>query len=141
MTRDDDPDPVRPGVYWLMIRSSARFLRTSPASVQIMLVVGCLAVIGPTRASAQVGGSITGTVKDQSGGEVPGVTVTATNTVLGTQVVVSTDTQGFYSLPRLPVGRYDLTFQIEGFKPVKRSAVAVDADANLQINATLEVGE
>jgi hypothetical protein len=43
-------------------------------------------------------------------------------------------------LPKLPVGRYDLTFQIEGFKPLKRPNVVVDTDAALQINAALEVG-
>ena len=62
------------------------------------------------------------------------------NTVLGTQVVVVTDAQGFYSLPKLPVGRYDLTFQIEGFKPLRRAGVVVDTDAALQVNATLEIG-
>jgi hypothetical protein len=83
---------------------------------------------------------VTGTVKDQSDAVVPGATVTATNTVLGTQTTTVTDAQGFYSLPKLPVGRYDITISLEGFKPLKRTAVAVDADAALRIDATLEVG-
>src|SRR5947208_8980 len=104
--------------------------------IVVLLVFGTL-VAG---VSAQVGGSISGTVKDPTGGVTPGVTVTAMNTVLGTQVVVVTDAQGFYSLPKLPVGRYDLTFQIEGFKPLRRAGVVVDTDAALQVNATLEIG-
>src|SRR5215468_309216 len=83
----------------------------------------------PGLVSAQVGGSVTGTVKDQSGAVVPGATVTAMNTVLGTQTVTVTDAQGFYSIPKLPVGRYDITISLEGFKAIKRAAVAVDADA------------
>ena len=71
--------------------------------------------------AAQVSGSISGTVKDVSGGVVPGVTVTATNVALGTQFTATTDAQGFYSLPKLPVGRYDLLIQIDGFKPQKRT--------------------
>src|SRR5262245_53518476 len=51
-----------------------------------------------------------------------------------------TDGQGLYSFPKLPVGKYDLTLQIEGFRPLKRTGVQVDADSALQINATLEVG-
>jgi carboxypeptidase family protein/TonB-dependent receptor-like protein len=91
-------------------------------------------------AFAQVGGSISGTIRDASGGVISGATVTAANTVLAAQVVAVSDAQGFYSLPKLPVGRYDLTFQIEGFKPQKRTGVVVDADAAVQVNATLEVG-
>src|SRR5438105_15809895 len=84
-----------------------------------------LCALSPSLAVAQVGGTISGTVKDQSGAVVPGVTVTAMNTVLGTQVIAVTDRQGFYSLPRLPVGRYDLTIEIEGLKMKKRTGSLV----------------
>src|SRR5712692_9571036 len=90
---------------------------------------------------AQVAGSLSGTIKDTTGGVVPGATVTATNTALGTQVATTTDVQGFYSLPKVPVGRYELVIQLEGFKPHKRTGLVVDADAALQVNAVLEVGE
>jgi hypothetical protein len=93
-----------------------------------------------TTVRAQVGGSLSGTVKDPSGGVVPGVSVTATNVVLGTMFPTITDGQGLYSFPKLAVGRYDVTFQIDGFKPQKRAGVAVDADSALQINVTLEIG-
>src|SRR5712671_2554845 len=90
---------------------------------------------------AQVGGSISGTVKDPTGGVVPGVTVTATNTVLGTMLNTVTDGQGLYSFPKLPVAKYDVTLQIEGFKPQKRTGIQVDADSAIQINVTLELGD
>src|ERR1700755_1223760 len=91
-------------------------------------------------ASAQVGGTLSGVVKDPSAGVMPGVSVTATNTVLGTTFTAVTDSQGLYSFPKLAVGRYDLTLQIEGFKPQKRAGIQIDADAAVQINATLELG-
>jgi hypothetical protein len=90
---------------------------------------------------AQVGGSLAGTVEDPSGAVIPGVTVTATNTVLGTIFTATTDGQGLYSLPKLPVGRYGVTLQIDGFRLQKRTGIAVDADSAVQINATLELGE
>jgi carboxypeptidase family protein len=99
------------------------------------------ALLIPATVLAQVSGSISGTIKDTTGGVVPGVTVTATNVALGTTFTVTTDAQGFYSWPKLPVGRYDLLIQLEGFKPQKRTNVGVDADAALQVNATLEIGE
>jgi outer membrane receptor protein involved in Fe transport len=101
------------------------------------LLLGCgLASV----ALAQVGGSVSGTVKDPSGAVVPGVSATATNTAIGTEFTTVTDAQGLYSFPKLPVGRYDVTIQVDGFKPQKRLGLAVDADAALQLNATLELG-
>src|SRR3954471_979610 len=88
-------------------------------------------------AYAQVGGSISGTVKDPSGAVVPGVSVTVTNTVLGTDFNTVTDGQGLYSFPKLPVARYDLTTVIDGFKPQKRTGIQVDADSAIQINVAL----
>ena len=92
-------------------------------------------------ARAQVGGSISGTAKDQTGAVVPGVTVTATNIALGAQFATVTDGQGLYSFPKLPVGRYDIATQLDGFKPQKRTGLAVDADGAIQLNVTLELGE
>ena len=92
-------------------------------------------------AEAQVGGSLSGTVKDPTGGVIPGVSITAVNTVLNTMFNTVTDGQGLYSFPKLAVGKYDLTLQIEGFKPLKRTGIQVDADSAIQINATLELGE
>ena len=92
-------------------------------------------------ASAQAGGSVTGTVKDTTGGVIPGATVTLMNTALGNQFTAVTDGQGVYSFPNVPVGRYDLTIALEGFKPHRRAGVAVDINSRLQIDATLEVGE
>lgn len=119
-------------------------MRTSVAAARLGAYVSfviflVLSVVCPV--AAQVGGSITGTVKDPSGAVVPGVTVTATNIVLNTMFNTVTDGQGLYSFPKLAVAKYDLTFQIEGFKPVKRTGVQVDADSALQINTTLELGE
>ena len=80
-------------------------------------------------------------VKDPSGAVIPGVSVTATNITLGTMFTTTTDGQGLYSFPKLPVARYEVTIQIDGFKPQKRTGVQVDADSAIQINVTLELGE
>ena len=91
-------------------------------------------------AAAQVGGSLSGTIKDSTGGVIPGATVSLMNTAIGTQLDGVSDAQGHYSFPNVSVGRYDLTVTLEGFKPSKRTGVAVNTDSRLQIDATLEVG-
>jgi hypothetical protein len=105
------------------------------------LLAAFFTLIGVGVALAQVAGSMSGTVKDGSGGVMPGVTVTATNMSLATQTSTTTDAQGAYVFPKLPVGKYELLLQIDGFKPHKRTGLNVDADGALQVNATLEVGE
>ena len=87
---------------------------------------------------AQAGGSIFGTVKDPTGAMMPGVTVTLTNTALETQTVTTTDMQGAYSFPNVPVGRYDLLMTIEGFKPLRRTSLAVDINSRLQVDVEME---
>jgi hypothetical protein len=90
---------------------------------------------------AQAAGGVSGVIKDSTGGVLPGVTVTATNRAVRAPFVTVTDSQGGYAFPRLPVGRYDLGFALEGFKPLTRTDVAVDADSALRINVVLDVGQ
>ena len=91
--------------------------------------------------SAGTTGSISGTVKDPSGASIPGATVIVANTAMGIQNKAKTDEKGDYTFPSLPVGRYDLEVQVEGFRPQKRSNLIVDADSTLRIDPTVEMIE
>ncbi|HWE52187.1 MAG TPA: TonB-dependent receptor [Bryobacteraceae bacterium] len=88
---------------------------------------------------AAVTGSIDGTVKDPSGGVIPNVSVTATNRAQGVRTRATTDAKGVYVFPSLPVGHYDLKAEDAGFKTQTRSDIAVDLDAALHIDFTLEL--
>jgi len=117
-----------------------RVLVSRLRSVLFIFLTLTFAAYSGTTVGAQVGGSLTGTIKDPSGGVVPGATVTVANSVLGTTFTATTDGQGLYSFPKLPVGRYDVTVQLDGFQTQKRTGIAVDADGAVQINVTLEIG-
>src|SRR5947208_17131117 len=84
-----------------------------------------------TAAWAAVGGSISGTVKDSTGGVIPGAMITVTNVALRTEFKTMTDGRGYFSFPNLAVGRYDLTIDMGGFKPQKRNALVIDIDTAL----------
>ena len=118
-----------------------KFIVSCCVLLKVLIPIVLIVLVTATPSVAQVGGSLAGTVKDPSGAVIPGVSVTVANTVLGTMFTATSDGQGLYSFPKLPVGRYDVTMQIDGFKPQKRTGIAVDADSALQINVTLEVGE
>jgi hypothetical protein len=88
-----------------------------------------------------VTGTIDGEVKDQSGAVIPNVTVTVTNKAQGVQVKAVTDARGVYTFPSLNVGHYDLKTDATAFKPQTRNDIAVDLDAVVHIDLTLELAE
>ena len=90
---------------------------------------------------AGVGGRISGTVTDASGGVVAKVTVTATNSDTGLKQSVTTDDKGFYSFPDLPVGHYDLDIASADFRPYRRTGIVIDVNSAVTIDTALEVGE
>jgi hypothetical protein len=85
-------------------------------------------------------GTISGVVKDQSGAIVPGATVGATS--LQTQAVSTavTDASGYFTLPMLRPGRYDVSAELQGFKKASRSGVVLDGGAAVRIELSLEPG-
>jgi len=85
-------------------------------------------------------GRISGIAKDASGAVVPKVAVTATNTSTGIQLAASTDDKGFYSFPSLPIGSYDLLFERRGFRPYRRTGVAIEVNSSAIVDAVLEIG-
>jgi Carboxypeptidase regulatory-like domain len=120
-----------------MARSSSRLAERW--SLGVLFVVSML--VGTSTAYAQFErGQISGTLKDQSGGVMPGVTVTATNTQTQTPTVTVSDASGFYTFPNLRPGLYDLSAELQGFKKVVRETIQLDAAGSITIDFTLETG-
>ncbi len=99
----------------------------------------CLALLA-TAALAQDRGSVTGTITDTTGAAVPGAKVTIINPDTGlSQSVVST-AEGGYTFALLPVGRFSLAVEREGFRKAQTSGVAVQVNTTTRVNFKLEVG-
>src|ERR1700687_1721280 len=90
---------------------------------------------------ADTGGSISGTVTDQTGAVVPDTTVTALNLDTTVQQTTKTNTNGFYTFASLPVGRYEIEILREGFKPYKRTGFGLEIKAALPGGLRLTIGE
>ena len=105
--------------------------------VLLLVLLACLATISWAAAT----GSMSGTIKDPSGSVIPGASLVLANLDLTTQYKASTDEQGLYSFPSLPVGRYELTIEAAGFKTVRKTGLVIDTDAALKVDATLEIGQ
>ena len=96
---------------------------------------------GVAARAQNVTGTIQGTVFDAKGGVVPNVAVTVTNQDQKVAVRnLTTDERGQYVAPQLPVGKYQVTAIIDGFKKAVRSGIVLNVDDRLAVNFTLEVG-
>ncbi|MGB7281154.1 MAG: carboxypeptidase regulatory-like domain-containing protein [Candidatus Acidiferrum sp.] len=108
-------------------------------SVAILLVMTLLLLL-PNVNHAAAGGRIFGTVNDPTGAVVAKAVVTATNTETGVQQTVVTNDTGTFSFPSLPVGHYNLDITAAGFRPYRRTAITLDVNSSLLVDAVLEVG-
>src|SRR5881409_844977 len=84
--------------------------------------------------------TILGTVKDTSGALVPGVSVTVKHTESGLTRSVVSGERGGYNVPLLPVGAYEITTTMPGFKQQVRSGINLVVGQEAVVNLTLEVG-
>ena len=101
-------------------------------------VVVALVMLVASTASAQ---GIAGTVADDTGGVLPGVTVEATSPALieGVQTAF-TDGQGLYQFVNLQIGTYSVTFTLPGFSTIIREGVELTAGFTATIDAAMQVG-
>src|SRR4051812_19933615 len=104
----------------------------------VLMLLTALAnnVFGQARDTA----SLFGTVTDAQGAVVPGARVTATNRATGLVRTVTSDAAGAFTLPLLPVGSYTLTVEQAGFRKYERPNVLLQANENVQADATMQVG-
>jgi len=95
----------------------------------------------PAMVQANVGGSISGTVKDSTGAVIAKAIITVTNSDTSVRQTVATNDAGAYSFPTLPVGHYDLDIAVSGFRPYRRTGITVDVNSAILVDAVLELGE
>jgi len=103
----------------------------------MMLLVATLHVV----ASAQeTTGTITGVASDQSGAVLPGVSVTIRNINTSTSRTVVTNETGLYTASLLPIGAYEVTFELSGFQSVTLKNIELHVNDRLKLDAHLAVG-
>lgn len=89
---------------------------------------------------AQQPASISGTVTDQTGAVIAGAQVTLVDTGTGEQRSAVTSTAGFYSIPSVETGTYDITVRANGFRASSQHGLRVNVGQALGLNFHLQVG-
>src|SRR6266403_373989 len=112
-----------------------RFLRILLPAFALMLGA---AVVSPAQ---EITGSIVGTVRDTGGAVVKGASVTITNseTKLVTRSLTTND-DGEFSAPLLPVALYDITVEATNFKKHIADRVKLNVNERRTVDVTLEAG-
>jgi len=114
--------------------------RLDPRAVARTLVFMLVILAAASSGVAQITSAlISGTIKDATGGVLPGVDVVVKNLDTGVSRTALTDAGGSFTVPGLPPGRYEARATLPGFKVVAKTfdlAVAQEA----ALNMTLEVG-
>src|SRR5438132_9057666 len=106
----------------------------------LILALSLLTV--PALVFAQTTGTIEGTVTDQSGGALPGVTVEATSPNLQGTRTATTGADGHYRFASLPPGDYKVTGNLSGFSTVRKNAtVMLDSTATVNLQMRLAAAE
>jgi hypothetical protein len=108
-----------------------------PASVLLIVLLSLANASAQSVSTAQ----INGTVKDQSGGGLPGVTVTVTQTDTGLTRTAITDESGSYIVQNLPVGPYRFEAELQGFRKFVQTGIVLEVNANPTLNLTLQLGQ
>ncbi len=104
--------------------------------VSIVLLLSCRA----TPLFAQATGSIRGTISDPAGAVIPGASVTAINTGTSISRTQTTNQDGIFVFPNLPIGSYDFVISKPGFKSQRRSGTVLLTGQTLALPISLAVG-
>jgi carboxypeptidase family protein len=103
----------------------------------IVVLVG----VGTLARAGQEAAEIIGQITDESGAVLPGVTVTATSPSLQVPNVSSiTNERGEYRLSQLPIGTYEVTYELQGFQSVRRQDVRLTIGFTAKLDVQLKVG-
>lgn len=112
-------------------------MRHAAIRSSIGIAAMCIAVMTFGQA---ITSSISGTVTDSSGADVPGATVTISNSSEGVKRQVTSNSTGSYLVSGLPAGTYELTVTASGFKTYHAEGIIVHSAEKIGADAKLEVG-
>jgi Carboxypeptidase regulatory-like domain/TonB-dependent Receptor Plug Domain len=105
-----------------------------------LAIIASLAAGAPNVSGQDATGRILGSVTDPTGAGVPDATVTVTNQATQVAVSTTTDKEGFFQAPGLPIGSYQVTIDAQGFRKAQYEHQALQINQSLRLDTKLELG-
>ena len=104
------------------------------------LSFGCLFLVCINAFSQVSTATLTGIIYDQTGGVLPNVTVTITDTERNTSQTTKTNEVGRYVLPALYPSNYSLAADLQGFRKFVRGGIVLQVNDVVRVDVRLDVG-
>jgi hypothetical protein len=111
------------------------------ASCAFLLIFGLAAVFQANAQSQALNGQIEGTITDPNGAAVPNASVTVRNIETGSERQITTDENGVYRAPLLPLGTWRVTVEAANFKRFVREGITLTAGQTATVDLALEAGD
>ena len=111
-------------------------MKTFARTVNLASLLLLLALTAPGQT---VTGTLDGHITDQAGAVVPQVKITAKNVQTGGERATATNETGYFQLPFLPLGNYELTAQAAGFATVVAQNIQVTLNKTTTISLALKI--
>jgi len=117
-------------------------INTAVGLVACLALAVCLTLFWSAPAEAQVSGAtMSGLITDPSGAGIPNANVSIKNVGTGEVREVPTNADGFYSVPNLLPGNYEVTITAQGFNKVVQKGITLTVGAQQALNLSLKVGQ
>src|SRR5262245_5812321 len=88
--------------------------------IALLCYLAAAVVLGQTATS-----TLSGAVRDEAGGAIPGVTITVSNSATGAQRTTRTDAQGRYFMVNLDPGMYEVRADASGYNAAIHNRVVM----------------
>ena len=108
--------------------------------LRVVLAVALLFTTGSLARAQITSATISGTIKDETGGVLPGVDVVIRNLDTGLTRSVVTDSNGYFTVPGLAPGKYEARGSLQGFATGVQSGIVLEVAQQAGFNLTLKVG-
>ena len=115
-------------------------LEAYPMWKRSLLLLWAVILLAVPAAAQRTTANLRGTVTDSSHALVPGATVTVSNPDTGFSRTMVTNESGVYSFSELPVGRYEIKVELQGFKTATRTGIALAVADNREFDIELAPG-
>jgi Carboxypeptidase regulatory-like domain len=119
-----------------MSRNRIRWLLTFSA----IILLSAMALVASS-AAQENRATIVGTVTDQQGNVIPNASIKATNIETNAATTTTSNEAGLYTLPFLPVGKYQISVSANGLKKARHDGVELRVGDRVHLEIRMEVGE
>jgi outer membrane receptor protein involved in Fe transport len=121
--------------------TSDGFFRGRAACVAAMMLSLCLALTGRLNAQGVTSATLLGTVTDPAGAAIPNASIQVKNVGTAQTQQITTDGQGRYTAPDLPVGNYEAQASAQGFQTMVRRGITLTVGQQAVVDFSMMVGQ